>query len=122
MSACLVLMTSVFVKKLVKFTIFDDIFQGYSCPTPPSINTGLTFHPFSCLDYLERGTGCNSSCGVYKLYESNGNSFPAYCDFQSERGTAWTLVMSWSQAHRALAPFRSASLNVNSPVNENAQN
>ena len=30
--------------------------------------------------------------------------------------------MSWSHARRALAPFRSSSFNVNSPVNENAQN
>ena len=30
--------------------------------------------------------------------------------------------MSWSNARRALAPFRSSSFNVNSPVNENAQN
>ncbi|XP_044170779.1 uncharacterized protein LOC114956762 [Acropora millepora] len=97
------------------------IHLGYSCPTPPSVNAELIFHPFSCLDYLKRGL-CNSSCGVYKLYGSNGNSFPAYCDFQSEPGTAWTLVMSWSHAHRALAPFQSTPFSVNSPVNENAQN
>ena len=30
--------------------------------------------------------------------------------------------MSWSHAHRALAPFRSASFSENAPVNENAQN
>ena len=30
--------------------------------------------------------------------------------------------MSWSHVHRALAPFRSGSFNVNSPVNENAFN
>ena len=30
--------------------------------------------------------------------------------------------MSWSYAHRALAPFRSVPFNENSPVNENAQN
>ncbi|XP_044169547.1 uncharacterized protein [Acropora muricata] len=100
MSACLVLM-------------------GYSCPTPPSVDTELTFHPFSCLDYLKRGV---SKCDVYKLFDSSGNSFPAYCDFQSERGTAWTLVMSWSHAHRALDPFRRTSFSENSPVNENAQN
>ncbi|XP_044170778.1 uncharacterized protein LOC122954963 [Acropora millepora] len=94
-----------------------------SCPTskpdPTDMSPAQTFHPYSCLDYLKRGV---SKCDVYKLFDSNGNSFPAYCDFQSERGTAWTLVMSWSHAHRALAPFRSASFNVNSPVNENAFN
>ena len=104
---------------MVKFTIFDDIFQGYSCPTPPSVNTELTFHPFSCLDYLKRGV---SKCDVYKLFDSNGNSFPVYCDFQSEPGTAWTLVMSWSQSHRTLAPLQITSFSENSPVNENAFN
>ena len=94
-----------------------------SCPTsrPDAINISLaqTFHPFSCLDHLKQGF---SKCGIYKLFDSNGNTFPAYCDFQSEPGTAWTLVMSWSHARRTLAPFRSVPFNVNSPVNENAQN
>ena len=85
---------------MTKFTILDNIFQGDNCPTPSSVKTGLIFHRFSCLDYRKQGV---SKCDVYKLVDSNGNSFPGYCDFQSERGTVWTPVMSWSHARRALA-------------------
>lgn len=77
------------------------------------------FHPYTCLDYLRHGV---SKCGIYKLFDSNGNSFPAYCDFQSELGSAWTLVMSWSHSRRSLAPFRSTPFKLDSPVNENSQN
>ena len=102
------------------FVLFINFFEVDSCPTPKQfVSPGSAFHPFSCLDQLKQGF---SKCGIYKLFDSNGNTFPAYCDFQSEPGTVWTLVMSWSQAHRALAPFRSVPFNVNSPVNENAQN
>ena len=74
---------------------------------------------YSCLDYLKQGI---SLCGIYKLFDSSGNSFPAYCDFQSEHGTAWTLVMSWSHVHRALASIGKTPFKYNAPVNENAQN
>ncbi|XP_068729869.1 uncharacterized protein [Montipora capricornis] len=91
---------------------------GNSCPHPKSSDQE-TFHPYSCLDYLREGA---SNCGIYKLFDSSGNSFPAYCDFQSEPGSAWTLVMSWSHSRRSLAPFRSTAFKIDSPVNENAQN
>ena len=69
--------------------------------------------------YLSRG---DSICGMYKLYDNVGNSYPAYCDLKSEPGTAWTLVMSWANMHRALPSFRTVPLTGNAPVNENAQN
>ena len=93
-------------------------FQGDNCPKPKS-QAQDTFRPTSCLDYLSRGA---SNCGMYKLYDNAGNSYPAYCDMKSEPGTAWTLVMSSSTKHRALPSFRSVPLNGNAPVNENAQN
>ena len=79
----------------------------------------LFFPSLSCLDYLKQGI---SLCGIYKLFDSSGNSFPAYCDFHSEHGTAWTLVMSWSHAHRALPSIGKTPFKYNAPVNENAQN
>ena len=78
-----------------------------------------TFRPTSCLDYLLRGT---SSCGMYRLYDAAGNSFPAYCDFKSEPGTAWTLVMSWASKYRSLPAFRKTAFRYNAPVNENGLN
>ena len=93
-------------------------FQGNNCPKPKN-QAQDPFRPTSCLDYLSRGA---SNCGMYKLYDNAGNSYPAYCDMKSEPGTAWTLVMSSSTKHRALPSFRSVPLNGNAPVNENAQN
>ena len=57
---------------------------------------------------------------MYQLNDSSGNSFPAYCDFKSEPGFAWTLVMSWANKYRTLSAFRSIPFKINAPVNENS--
>ena len=57
---------------------------------------------------------------MYRLYDFSGNSFPAYCDFKSEPGFAWTLVMSWANKYRALSAFRKYAFKDNAPVNENS--
>ena len=57
---------------------------------------------------------------MYRLYDSSSNSFPAYCDFKSEPGFAWTLVMSWANKNRAWSAFWSTPFNKNAPVNENS--
>ena len=77
------------------------------------------FRPTSCLDYLLRGA---SKCGINRLYDNSGNSFPAYCDLKSEPGTAWTLVMSWSNENHRLPAFMKSAFKNNAPVNENSQN
>ena len=59
---------------------------------------------------------------MYRLYDPAGNSFPAYCDFKSEPGTAWTLVMSWANKYRRLPALRKTPFKHNAPVNENSQN
>ncbi|XP_068729837.1 uncharacterized protein [Montipora capricornis] len=77
------------------------------------------FRPTSCLDYLVNGA---STCGIYRLYDNTGNSFPAYCDLKSEPGTAWTLVMSWSIQYRSLPAFKQTPFKIDAPVNENCHN
>ena len=93
-------------------------FQGDNCPKPKT-QAQETFRPTSCLDYLSRGA---SKCGIYKLYDNAGNSYPAYCDLKSEPGTAWTLVMSWANIYRKLPAFLKTPFKYNAPVNENAHN
>ena len=97
-----------FIHPLVFF-----FFQGNACPKP------LSSRPTSCLYYLLRGA---SKCGMYRLYDYNGNSYPAYCDLTSEPGTAWTLVMSWNVANSKLSPFFLHPFRYNYPVNENSLN
>ena len=77
------------------------------------------FRPTSCLDYLRR---CDTTSGIYKLYDNSGNSFSAYCDLKSEPGIAWTLVMSWSLKNRRLTAFWDKPITYNWPLSENAQN
>ena len=93
-------------------------FQGDNCRKPKN-QAQDTFRPTSCLDYLSRGA---SNCGMYKLYDNVGNSYPAYCDLKSESGTAWTLVMSWANIYRKLPAFLKIPFKYNAPVNENAHN
>ncbi|CAH3143617.1 unnamed protein product, partial [Pocillopora meandrina] len=60
--------------------------DGDSCPKPKDFfQDNKKFRPTSCLDYLLKGA---SACGMYRLYDSSGNSFPAYCDLKSEPGFA----------------------------------
>ena len=59
---------------------------------------------------------------MYRIYDAADKSFPAYCDFKSEPGSAWTLVMSWANKHRSLPAFKATPFRNNTPVNENAHN
>ena len=104
----------------VKWSIllFFYVFQGDACPKATKKERD-EFRPTSCLDYLLKGA---SKCGIYKLYDNGGNSFPAYCDLKSEPETAWTLVMSLSNVNRKLPAFLKTAFKQNAPVNENAQN
>ena len=45
-------------------------------------------------------------CGYYKIYDAAGNGFIVYCDMETEPGTAWTLIMSWSLKNNHFANFR----------------
>ena len=77
------------------------------------------FRPTSCVEYGQQGAYKD---GIYKIYDNDGNSFPAYCDLKSEPGIAWTLVMSWSRENRVISAFKNAALQVNAPENENSPN
>ncbi len=74
----------------------------------------LKSFPQTCLDYLKDGMKAN---GYYSVAGTNGETITVYCDFTSEPGSAWTLVMSWSLANKNLPAFRSDPLTENVPVN-----
>ena len=73
----------------------------------------------SCLDHLRSGSKMN---GYYSIIDQNGNSITVYCDFESEPGSAWTLVMSWSLQNNNLPAFKSRTLTENALVNEKTPN
>lgn len=72
----------------------------------------------SCLDYLRMGVTKN---GFYSI-KGSGVTLTVYCDFKSEPGMAWTLVMSWSYQNKNLPAFRSLPITMNSPVNDRNPN
>ena len=73
----------------------------------------------SCLDHLKSGTTKN---GYYSIIDQSGASLTVYCDFESEPGSAWTLVMSWSLQNKDLPAFKSTTLTENALVNEKTPN
>lgn len=72
----------------------------------------------SCLDYLNHG---QSKSGFYPLWDK-GQRYLAFCDFASEPGSAWTLVMSWSLKHKNLPHFRNKVFMQDAPINHKTPN
>ncbi len=68
------------------------------CEPQPAINLFKTVRhtpsPRGCIDYL---LGGNLENGYYTLYDKQNQRYTAYCDFTSEPGSAWTLVVSFSR-------------------------
>jgi len=60
--------------------------------------------------------------GYYQIAGAGEATWIVYCDFNSELGSVWTLVMSWSFANAQLPAFRSKSLTQDAPVNELSPN
>ena len=73
----------------------------------------------SCLDHLKSGTTKN---GYYSVIDKSGSSLTVYCDFESEPGSAWTLVMSWSFHYKNLRAFKRIPLTEDVKVNEKTPN
>ena len=72
----------------------------------------------SCLDLHKIGFIAN---GFYQISLSNGH-VTVYCDFESEPGSAWTLVESFSFENRKIKQVQEHSFSENAPLNENTPN
>ncbi|XP_065836380.1 uncharacterized protein [Oscarella lobularis] len=72
----------------------------------------------TCLDHLRRGT---NTSGVYAVEDTRGRSYSVFCDFDSEKGAAWTLIEAFprnkAEGKDLKSPF--TSFGTNKPVNEN---
>jgi len=82
--------------------------------TNASLNKGFHHIPNSCADLFMNG---HSSDGYYQIAGADGETWIVYCDFNSELGSVWTLVMSWSFANAKMPAFRRRSLREDAPVN-----
>jgi len=73
----------------------------------------------SCMDLFKSG---QRSDGYYQIVGADGEIWIVYCDFQSELGSIWTLVMSWSFQNKEGPAFKTKSLAEDAPVNELSPN
>lgn len=74
--------------------------------------------PRSCLDLLKDGVKIS---GFYMIFTADNRRLAVHCDFSSESGAAWTLVMSHSKKNKNLKQFKQ-SLRFNLPVNDGSPN
>jgi len=87
--------------------------------TKVTSNKGYYHFPNSCRDLFMEGKW---SDGYYQIAGADGETWIVFCDFTSELGSVWTLVMSWSLAHAKMPAFRSRSLTQDAPVNNLSPN
>ena len=62
-----------------------------------------------------------SENGFYHISDDDGHDYAVYCDFNSEPGSAWTLIMSWALKNNHI-PAIKAWLLSSAPVNGNSPN
>jgi len=87
--------------------------------TKATSNKGFHHIPNSCADLFRSG---HSSDGYYQIAGADGENWTVFCDFNSERGSVWTLVISWSLAYTKMPAFTTRSLKDDAPVNERSPN
>lgn len=75
---------------------------------------GAKYFPNSCVDILKSGMDTND---IYQIAGANGETWSVYCDFTTEPGSAWTLVMSWSLENKDTPAFTSKSFSEDAPLN-----
>ena len=71
----------------------------------------------SCLDHWKDGKRVSGSYPI-----NHNGSFNVSCDFASESGWVWTLVMSQSHENRKMPELKLTSLYSDAPVNESTPN
>ena len=75
--------------------------------------------PDSCSEFWKNGARAS---GKFLLRSADGEPFEVYCDFHSESGWVWTLVMSHSHKNRQKASLRFKSLSQDASVNNDSPN
>ena len=70
----------------------------------------------SCLDWFNAGARKN---GEYTILYKQMSSYRVFCDFESEKNSTWTLVMSYALKHKGEFQI---GLNKNTEVNEESPN
>nr|BAJ05404.1 lectin [Nemopilema nomurai] len=120
------MVVKIFVLLLFDFAFHLDIAKTALLNKEPVIQVKPI--PRSCLDYLKDGKTVNGYYsiagktvnGYYSIAGPNQQPLTVFCDFTSEPGAAWTLVLSWALKYNNI--FRTATLTVDMPVNKRTPN
>ena len=67
------------------------------------------------MDYLKQG---NKKSGEYTITDWQGSCRTVYCDMESEPGSAWTHVVSFSRNNKDIDAFRYKAFYLDAPFNE----
>lgn len=94
-------------------------FKRFMCVCPPGNTNGCEQLPRSCFD-IARILGFSPADGLYHVYDSEDNLYQVYCDFSSEPRYAFTLIESFSFAHRNI--FNTLGFYADSPLGQDSFN
>ena len=72
-----------------------------------------------CVDHYKHGS---RKSGNYTILDWKGRNRTVYCDMESEPGSAWVLVISFSRENKDMSAFLSTPLHTRDPINQFDQN
>ena len=106
------------------FGYYHSTNDNFRCSSSSASTTNFWFGTpltsfMSCYDYWSRGVNFSKP---YRIHQNDSLSFKVICDFNSEPGWVWTLVMSHSHRNRAERQFKDDILQFNAPMNEDNPN
>jgi hypothetical protein len=73
----------------------------------------------SCLDHFNHGS---KTSGYYTILDLKEKARTVYCDMESEPGSVWTLVMSFTRENKDVNAFRSKAMYERSATNPSTPN
>ena len=93
--------------------------KRFLCVCPPGNTNSCDQLPRTCLD-ITRLLGFLPADGLYHVYDSQDTLYQVYCDFSSEPNFAFTLIESFSFAHRDI--FKTLGFYTDAPKEQNSFN
>ncbi|CAB4022952.1 Hypothetical predicted protein, partial [Paramuricea clavata] len=84
----------------------------YLLANTPSLNR-------SCLDHFNHGS---KTSGYYTILDLKEKARTVYCDMESEPGSVWTLIMSFTRENKDVNSFRSKAMYERSATNPSTPN
>ena len=75
----------------------------------------------SCTDFLKHSENKPKN-GLYTIFDASNITYPVYCDFDTEPGSSWTLVLSFALKNNRKDRYNRLGLYKNHPVSQEQVN